>query len=297
MTQSIAYLIAEDYEFIQEKHPQFEEEFQRIQSTFAKYDKQLIKIPWRYNTVDWTSFAAVIPKACWDYVYYPAEFKSLLEHISQLNIPLYNDLSLILWNMRKTYLQDLQKQHLRVAEFLLIPQYSPIDDMDVFAKKIRDLRWKPKMIIAKPSIGMGSVNNRRFHINDIHLQEKFFTQVLSRADLILQPFFQEDVDIGEYSYIFFNNQFSHAVLKKPAKNDYRAHFIYGAEITAYQPTQEEIQQAFTFIDALSPAPKYARVDVFKHKDHLYLIELELIEPYLYLEYADKEVLDSFCKII
>ena len=58
-----------------------------------------------------------------------------------------------------------------------------------------------------------------------------------------------------------------------------------------------MQQALRFVSAVQFQCEYARVDVFKRNNQLLLIELELIEPYLYFERASQASLHAFCKAI
>jgi hypothetical protein len=52
------------------------------------------------------------------------------------------------------------------------------------------------------------------------------------------------------------------------------------------PSRDEIEQGQTILDALNFIPLYARVDLLRGTDgDLKLIELEMIEPYLYLPHA------------
>lgn len=296
MLKSIAFLTSSNYQSVLERCPDFLDEFEILQPIFLEYNINLIKENWRDPSIDWKSFTAVIPKACWDYMLYPAEFESFLKKILNLNVPMKNDAKIVLWNMRKTYLLDLQKLNLPVAEFILIPQYSDGKTLNII-DQLRRVNFNAATIVAKPSISGGALDTIRFVIDDIHLHETLFNKILSYADLILQPYFPEIAETGEYSYFFFNNQFSHAIIKKPVLGDYRAHQLFGAKNLSYQPSDEEVRQGLRFVSVLQPQCEYARVDVFKRNDQLFLIELELIEPYFYFERAPRSALYAFCQAI
>jgi len=297
MTQSIAYLISVDYQSTIKKYPQLLDEFNILRSFFSMHDVSLIQVPWQKHYINWQLFSCIMPKACWDYVQFPNKFESLLKKVSDINIPMKNNASIVKWNMRKTYLLDLQKSHLPIGEFTFVPQHSDERYLTNAIKKLNEMNLADNFFIAKPSIGLGGVDLVKFNLSDVKTHYKSFLKILSYADLILQPFFPEIIQTGEYSYIFFNNKFSHAVLKKPKANDFRAHFIYGAKTLFHQPSNEEIDQAFSFISGIQPQCLYARVDGFRRDNKLFLIELELIEPYLYLEYASKETLRQFCESV
>lgn len=294
MPKSIAFLVSSNYQSVLDKCPDFLDEFQVLRPIFREYDINLVKADWRDPGVDWWSFAAVIPKGCWDYTLYPDEFGKFLEKIVSLNIPMKNNAEIVLWNMRKTYLLDLQRLNLPVGELVLIPQNGDGSSAAI-VERLNQANFPVTMMVAKPSIGAGAVDNIRFERSDIELYEEVFEKILAYSDLILQPYFPEIAEDGEYSYFFFNNQFSHAILKKPFQGDYRAHQLFGAQNFSYQPTAEEMAQAFAFVKAAPHQCEYARVDVFKRNKQLFLIELELIEPYLYFERATSASLHAFCQ--
>src|SRR5450631_188738 len=65
-------------------------------------------VPWRRSAIDWRSFDAVIIRTTWDYHEAPEAFISVLEQVKRSGTPLENALDLVLWNMNKTYLRDLE---------------------------------------------------------------------------------------------------------------------------------------------------------------------------------------------
>jgi hypothetical protein len=104
---------------------------------------------------------------------------------------------------------------------------------------------------------------------------------------MIQPFLPSVKEEGEYSLLFFGNDYSHAVIKKPKSGDYRIQSLYGGTEQTYSPTKNEIEAAQKIINILPFEPLYARVDLLRGNDgHLKLIELEMIEPYLYLSHSE-----------
>ena len=96
---------------------------------------------------------------------------------------------------------------------------------------------------------------------------------------------------GEYSFLYFGGQFSHALLKTAKSGDYRIQSAYGGSEETYHPSDAEIDAGQAILDTLGDTPLYARVDLLRGLDSkLALIELEIIEPYLYLPHA--EVIDG-----
>ena len=79
--------------------------------------------------------------------------------------------------------------------------------------------------------------------------------------------------------MIINGEYSHGVLKKSRKGDFRVQDDFGGTVCSYEPTMMEIDFAQQVLDALFFQPIYARIDIIVDNDNnLALTELELIEP-------------------
>ena len=91
---------------------------------------------------------------------------------------------------------------------------------------------------------------------------------------------------GEYSLLLFDGEFSHAVVKRPKAGDYRVQPHLGGREKACVPPDGAIELAQRALAAAPAETTYARVDLIRGRDgDLKVIELELIEPSLWLEHA------------
>lgn len=104
---------------------------------------------------------------------------------------------------------------------------------------------------------------------------------------MLQPFVKEVAEIGEYSYIFFKENFSHAILKTAKSGDFRVQHFFGGSIQNIVPDIKELTYIQKLVDEFAKNSLYARVDGVWIEGVFYLMELELIEPYLFLFTSDK----------
>ena len=64
-------------------------------------------VPW-LDDVDWNEFDAVYICTPWDYPERKERFLDVLEAIDSSRAILFNDLSLVRWNLQKTYLRDIE---------------------------------------------------------------------------------------------------------------------------------------------------------------------------------------------
>ncbi|MDX1440598.1 MAG: hypothetical protein R3284_11920, partial [Rubricoccaceae bacterium] len=97
---------------------------------------------------------------------------------------------------------------------------------------------------------------------------------------MVQPFMQNVVDEGEFSLFYFNNVYSHTILKTPKTGDFRVQEEHGGIIQSVD-TEPELLKAGDHAIASLPNLLYARADFVREGSKFLLMELELIEPALY----------------
>jgi len=102
--------------------------------------------------------------------------------------------------------------------------------------------------------------------------------------VIVQPFLSEIVKDGEYSFVFFEGEYSHCVHKQPRRGDYRTQPEHGGRWRLHAAPKMHVAQARAMLSTLPLSPTYARVDCIVSGDRLLLMELELIEPDLGMTY-------------
>jgi uncharacterized membrane protein YkvA (DUF1232 family) len=280
MKPAIAYLICHNYDEVLQRAKVFRDEYALVKPHFKALGYQCDRVDWQDSSVDWRRYACVIPKAVWNYFDLYPEFVSFLKKLRNYKIQFQNPVESLLWNTNKGYLLDLNRAGIPMIRTVIHPMDS-LPDVSWFSPFGDDL------VLVKPAVSGGSKNTMRFHASHWKEQTKLLTTILKESDLIIQPFAPEVETEGEYSFFFFGGTFSHAVLKKPRLGDFRAHSFFGAELKPYQPSDEEIIAAYRPV-TLTPSPCcYARTDLIRIKGALHLIELEIVEPYLYMEYAGK----------
>ena len=137
-------------------------------------------------------------------------------------------------------------------------------------------------LVVKPAVSSGSRGAGRFEAGDpaaaAHLAE-----LVADRDALVQPYIASVAEGGERSLIFLAGEFSHAVDKLPAAGDYRVQEMYGGRYSTHSPTAAETAVAERAL-AAAPAAEllYARVDLVDGPDGPLVMELELIEPELFL---------------
>src|SRR5260221_936703 len=104
---------------------------------------------------------------------------------------------------------------------------------------------------------------------------------------IIQPLIEEIATTGEFSLMLFDGDYSHAVVKRPKAGDFRVQELRGGvTLPCPSPPAGAVQLAQAALAAAPARASYARVDIVPDDEGvLRIMELELIEPSLFLDHA------------
>lgn len=256
-----------------------DEEMGKLVPACADLGITLEIIPWRKAADRATDFAAMLPLFVWDYFEgNEAALLQQLESAAQHSLIL-NPIELIRWNSDKSYLNDLAQKGTPIIATRMVERVTAENVEAAFAEFDT-----PKLVI-KPTVGGGAWRQVLQNRNEPLASP----DELPPGEAMLQAFLPSVLTEGEYSLVFIDGEFSHALIKRPQTGDYRIQSIYGGSEETYTPTADERATAKNVLQSLEDVPLYARVDLLRGLDgQLKLIELELIEPYLYLPHAPGE---------
>lgn len=260
--------------------PQLTPSDQLAQAALHELGAQVIPIIWDAD-VDWLQYRAVVIRSTWDYHTRAAEFTAWLNALERARVPVLNPLPVIRWNMHKHYLAELESAGIRIVPSLWLAQGQP----QPYAA-VEQRNWA--LAALKPLVSADS-----YHTYVIENETQWNTHqptVLALGDAVVQEFMPEVQSVGEYSLLFFGDEYSHAVLKTPKSGDFRTQMGYGASTEAIKAPPSLVAQAERVLQAVSdlldqPRLAYARVDGILREGEFYLMELELIEPNLFLDYS------------
>lgn len=233
------------------------------------------KEEWSDENASWEQYSCIVLKSPWDYVAKTQQFYRWLEKIKSLGIALHNPADVVRWNSDKHYLKEITDAGLNV-----IPT-SFLERGGKFEAESYLQQFNANGIIVKPCISGASKNTFKMPGENIEAQH-LINNLLQREAMMVQPFMQQVNDEGEWSLVFFNGRFSHALLKTPAATDFRSQPKFGGIVSARQPAPRLLDSASRYVDEFAKGCLYARVDGLIIEDEFYLMELELIDPFLFL---------------
>ncbi|WP_437966956.1 hypothetical protein WMF04_46625 [Sorangium sp. So ce260] len=288
---NIAYVVMDGYQELIDAQGEALDERQVLERAFAQLGAEMTAVRWRDRAVDWARFDAVLPKACWDYVQRSSEFFAWLDRLRDLGARLVNPPELVRWNSDKRYLLDLRRAGVSVAPLVYVEQNTSLD----LRAELSPLGWGE--LVFKPAISAGAYRTLRVSSLDAEGVAEQLETILRDSALLVQPFFPEIPRDGEWSLVFFGGVFSHGLVKVPSRGDFRSQPMFGATATAKDPPPALLDQATRALAALPGETAYARVDGFVREGALQIMEVELIEPYLFLEHGGPLAARRFCEAV
>jgi len=279
----IAYVTYED----QGKYTSnVENEDQKLLHFLQKKGLEISEEIWSDPAVQWQQYDVAVLKSPWDYFDRIGEFYAWLQKIEALKVRLLNPLDIVLWNSDKHYLNDIAEAGLAVTptrfiEKGAIPELRPFFD-----------QFSTNKLIIKPSISGGSKNTFKFTKEDVSTLEPKIEQLLKEEGFMVQPFLPQIQEEGEWSLLFFGGKFSHCLLKKAKAGDFRVQHYLGGTIHPQIPSTQLLASAQKYVDQFANGCLHARVDGVMVNGIFHLMELELIEPFLFL-FTDENSYENY----
>lgn len=229
---------------------------------------------WTDPTFDWSSCDGVIVRSCWDYHLKFQKFLDWISAIEQSGVKCWNQPKTLRWNANKGYLRDLERKGIAI-----VPTTWP-DASIALKEKLRDLGWAKAVI--KPRISATAHRTLLASAENLREGQALLDELAASPGVMVQKFMENVRTQGEWSLVYFDRKFSHAVLKTPKDGDFRVQHDFGGNERSADPPEHVLKAANRVIAAVEPAPLYARVDGVDDSGKFLLMELELIEPALFL---------------
>jgi glutathione synthase/RimK-type ligase-like ATP-grasp enzyme len=229
--------------------------------------------PW-VDAGDLTKFDLVLPLLVWGYPLQSARWYLAVDAWEAQGVKLCNSAATLRWNTDKDYLIDLAEAGIPTVPTVEIHGLNPA----TLAEAREELG--AKTLVVKPSISAGAMRTYRLEPGDL-----IPLDALER-EMLVQPMMPSVTEEGEYSLLWFGGQYSHAVLKRPSEGDFRVQEQFGGRDVGVTPPAEALALGKATIAACPYPIVYARVDMLRDTKGVFtLMELELIEPSLFLHHA------------
>ncbi len=246
---------------------------------------------WRDSTFPFQSSRLVVLRSTWDYHLHHSEFMAWLKSLASHSI-LKNSWELVQWNSDKRYLRDLSVRGIDCVPTYYIEEGAEQVSRSALAEILASLSGSSPAssaakVVVKPSIGLSTFGVKKFDLSTTAGEDaalEHINQLARDYCVMVQPFLAEVESYGERALAFIDGEFSHAI----RKTAFQHLAVAGEAGEAMVPASaDEIAFGYKTLAALSEKPLYARVDIIPDVNGaLRLLELELIEPSLFLKLAE-----------
>lgn len=224
---------------------------------------------WTDPDIDWTTSACTVLRSPWDAYLQPEKFLGWLALVEQ-KTTVVNAPELLRWNFDKRYLLAIEDNGVPIISTHYWERGQAISDWTA--------PWDE--VVVKPVIGASSIGVGRFRLPEQRLQMEQHAAVLLMSTGVLLQRYESSVSTAmERSLVFIAGTYSHAVRRIP--------FNLGATPDTddfdHEASIEEIEFAKRALAAAdAKTVPYARVDLLPTSHGLVIMELELIDPALFL---------------
>ena len=241
-------------------------------------------LAWDGGDAPFLAHSLTVIRSTWDYTARVDEFVAWAERLElalkKRGSALENGASVVRWNTHKRYLVELAAEGVATVPTHIIARGTHAD----LAALCDERGWRGGAVV-KPAVSAGSRDTVRI-TSDFAEAQRLVDALAPTRDLMLQPFVA-GVASGELSLIYVDGAFSHAVNKVPKSGDFRSQPEFGSDVKRVEPTAAERAAADKILGIVGGKLLYARVDLVRGDDGApWLMELELVEPSLYLAWDD-----------
>jgi glutathione synthase/RimK-type ligase-like ATP-grasp enzyme len=235
-------------------------------------------VVWEDRLFEWGRASICVIRSTWDYAWRRQEFLAWVRRTAEA-IPLWNPAPVVVWNTHKQYLVDLAERGVPAVPTRVLGAGSRMPLVDVLA----ETGWED--VILKAAVAQTGRYLTRVRPDGHAAGQRHLDRLLPAEDMLVQPFLPGVTAEGETSLVFVDGAFSHAARKRPAPGDFRVHDDFDGTLEAVTPTSAQLDVARRALAAVAEPLLYARVDLVPGPAGPVVMELELVEPDLYLATA------------
>ncbi|SRR5581483_1912238 len=219
---------------------------------------------WDDPDARWASAGMAVVRSVWDYHLRVEAFGDWADHVGAVT-RLWNPAPVLRWNGHKSYLLDLDAAGV------------PIVPTRVVRRGERVVLGAGAHVV-KPAVSIGAERTTR------HATQADLDALSAEMDALVQPYVHGIESDGELSIVCIDGVVTHVVQKVPAAGDFRTQEHHGAACTTVEVDDRHRSVAAAALAATPGETMYARVDVVALDGVLSVMELELIEPTLWLRW-------------
>jgi len=243
----------------------------------------LVFANWNDKSIAWESFDAAVIRSAWDYVPVREEFLQFAKNV-ETKTKLFNSSEVMKWNTNKTYLSILENKGVPII---------PTKFANNLDEALPAIRWafeKAPAVAIKPTVGAGArlAGKASTEVEAIDYVKKILE---AKRTVIIQPYILSVDDEGEKAIIVINGEISHAAKKVPALTK-GGHGDAAGQLEITTEIRDIVKNISNAVSEWNDL-LFARIDVVRMGEKLVLMELELTEPWLFMQFRPEAGVDLF----
>jgi hypothetical protein len=262
---------------------EFDEDWHLIRALEAR-GVEAERVAWDEPGVAWDAFDRAVIRSTWNY---SREREAFVAWAEALDGRLENSPAVVRWNSDKRYVADLAAAGLRVVSTAYVGPGDPIPALE-------------GEVVVKPTISAGARDTGRFGPAAHDAARALIARLQGEGRVaMVQPYLDAVDTHGESALVYIAGEFSHSLRKRavlrpdeeaPLRDDAigSAEAMYDPGLVQpanAQPEERALADATLahLAERFGASPLYARVDMLPGPEGSpVLLELEVIEPHLYL---------------
>jgi glutathione synthase/RimK-type ligase-like ATP-grasp enzyme len=245
--------------------PELEPDDRLLLPALAAHGIEGVPAVWDDDTVEWDAFSLVVLRSTWDYAERRDEFLRWATSLPRV----VNDVPLLEWNTDKRYLERLEAAGVPIVPTRFVEAGSTFEPPS-------------EPFVVKPSVSAGGRRSAWFTPEQTDAALTLVARIQAAGETaMIQPHL---ADAEEKALVYIDGAYSHALRRRaplPAGGEREVLYL-DEELAAADATAQERKTAETALACAPGQPLYARVDLLAGA----VLELELTEPSLYLQFGD-----------
>lgn len=259
-----------------ERQPDLHDDDRLVAEALRRQGFRVTAAVWSDPGLDWRQFASVIIRATWDYHLDHHRYLAWLRRCQAEQVNVWNPPSAVSANIDKRYLAEFASAGIDIVPI----EYVKRGETRSLRALLGSHNWARAVV--KPAVSASAYGTWRTSLATADTDQTRFAREVRQRSLLVQPFADEIVTTGEWSIVFFDGEYSHAVLKKPSPGDFRVQEELGGHAEPQDPSLEIVEQARRVVSQVPQPLLYARIDGIERDGGFVLMELEINEPFLYI---------------
>jgi glutathione synthase/RimK-type ligase-like ATP-grasp enzyme len=248
-------------------------DLEALVAAVRRLDGDAVAIPWDDPGFRWSSAELVVVRSTWDYATRVAAFLDWTRSVPNL----HNPAAVVAWNVDKRYLAELASRAVPVVPTRYVTSLDEVGTLP------------DAPFVVKPTVGAGSRGVQRFDADQHDAARAHAGLLIDLGTAAMVQPYVAGIERGETAVVVIDGVVSHAVRKHaPMGLDPTAVPAGPVSVDPVTPTRAELDVVDAVLSAV-PGPRplcYARVDLVATDDGPVVVEVELIEPFLFLASSD-----------